>query len=91
VVGLASRIFNGGKDIFPFEKGIIGEDFFIGSPARQEIQDVGNAEMKTPNAGAASALSFFDRYSLQPFVAHKFEVDDGLRLRARPFQLARHQ
>jgi hypothetical protein len=88
VVGLASRIFNGGKNIFSLQEGIIGQDFFIRSPTRQEIQDVGNAETKTANAGAASALSFFHRYSLQPFVAHKFEAYDGMRQRARPARLA---
>jgi hypothetical protein len=78
VVGLASRIFNGGKNIFSIQEGVIRENFFEGRPARQEIQDVGNAETKTPNAGAASTLSFFHRYSLQPFDAHKLEVYDGL-------------
>jgi hypothetical protein len=88
VVGLASRIFNGGKNIFSLQEGIICEDFFIGSPAGQEIQDVENAETKAPNAGAASAISFSHRYSLQSFVAHKFEAYDGMRQRARPARLA---
>ena len=51
VVGLASRIFNGGKNIFPLKEGITCENFFIGSPARQEIQDVGDAETKTRMQG----------------------------------------
>ena len=46
-VGLASCIFNGGKNIFSLQEGIISENFFIASPARQEIQDAGNAETKT--------------------------------------------
>ena len=87
VVGLASRIFNGGKNIFSLQEGVISKNFFEGSPARQEIQDVGNAETKTPNAGAASALSFFHRYSLQPFDAHESEVYDGLGQRARKSQV----
>jgi len=86
VVGLASRIFNGGKNVFSLQKGGISKNFFKGSPARQEIQDVGNAETKTPNAGVASALSFFHRYSLQPFDAHELEVYDGLGQRARKGQ-----
>jgi hypothetical protein len=86
VVGLASRIFNGGKNIFSLQEGVISENFFEGSPARQEIQDVGNAETKTPNAGAASTLTLFHRYSLQPFDAHQMEVYDGLRQRARKSQ-----
>jgi len=73
VVGLASRIFNGGKNIFSLQKGVISENFFERGLARQEIQNIGNAETKTANAGAASALSFFHRYSLQPFDAHKLE------------------
>jgi len=83
VVGLASRVFNGGKNIFSFQEGVISKNFFEGSPARQEIQDIGNAQTKTPNAGAASALSFFHRYPLQPFDAHKLEVYDGSDQRAR--------
>jgi hypothetical protein len=83
VVGLASRIFNGGKNIFPFQEGVISENFFEGSAARQEFQDVGNAETESPNAGAASALSFLHGYPLQPFDAHKLEVYDGLHQRAR--------
>ena len=87
VVGLASCIFNGRKNIFSLQEGIISEDFFIGSPARQEIQDVGNAETKTPNAGAASALTIFHRYSHQPANAHTLEVCDSLGQRAIPSQL----
>ncbi len=86
VVGLASRIFNGGKSIFSFQKGVISKNFFERGPARQKIQDIGNAETKTPNAGAASALSFFHRDCLQPFDAHKFGVFDGLGQRARKSQ-----
>jgi hypothetical protein len=71
VVGLEGRIFNGGENIFFLQEGVISKNFFEGSPARQEIQDVGNAETKTPNAGAPSALRFVHRYSLQPFGAHK--------------------
>ncbi len=74
VVGVASRIFNGGKNIFSLQEGVISENFFEGGSARQEIQDVGNSQTKTPNAGAASALSFFHRYSLQPFDARKWAV-----------------
>jgi hypothetical protein len=87
VVGLTSRVFNGGKNIFPFQKGIIRKYFFKRSPTRQEIQDVGNAETKTANAGAASALSFFHGDPFQPIIAHEFEVYDGSRQRARPSQL----
>ena len=83
VVGLASCIFNGGKDIFSLQEGEISKNFFKGSPARQEIQNVGNTKTKTPNAGAASALSFFHGYSLQPLDAHELEVYDGLGQRAR--------
>ena len=62
VVGLASRVFDGGKNIFSLQEGVISKNLFEGSPARQEIQDVGNAQTKSPNAGAASALPFFHRY-----------------------------
>jgi len=86
VVGLASRILNGGKNIFSLQEGVIRKNFFEGSPARQEVQDVGNAETKTPNAGAASALPFFHRNSLQAFDAHKLEVYDGSSQRARKRQ-----
>jgi hypothetical protein len=86
VVGLASRVFNGGKNIFSLQEGVISKNFFEGSPPSQEIQDVGNAETKTPNAGAASALSFFHRYPLQPFDAHKLEVYDGSGQSARKSQ-----
>src|SRR5208282_2641943 len=86
VVGLAGRILNGGKNVFSLQEGVISKNFFGGSPARQEVQNVGNPETKTPNAGAASALAFFHRYSLQPFVAHKLEVYDGSGQRARKGQ-----
>jgi hypothetical protein len=86
VVGLVGRIFNGGKNIFSLQKGVFSKNFFEGSPARQEIQDIGNSQSKTPNAGAASALSFLHRYSLQPFEAHKLEVYDALGQRARNSQ-----
>ena len=86
VVGLASRIFNGGKNVFSLQEGVISKNFFEGSPAGQEIQDVRNAQTKTPNAGAASALSFFHRNSLQPFDAHKLKVYDVLGQRARKSQ-----
>jgi len=86
VVGPASRVFNGSKNILSLPKGVICKNFFEGGPARQEIQGIGNAEAKTPNAGAASALSFFHRYSLQPFDAHKLEVYEGLGQRARKSQ-----
>ena len=86
VVGLAGRVFNGGKNVFSLQEGVISKNLFKGSPASQEIQDVGNAETKSPNAGAASALSFFHRYPLQPFDAHKLEVYDGLGQRARKSQ-----
>ena len=84
VVCLASRIFNGGEYILFLQEGIVRQNFFIGSPGREEIQNVGNAQAKASNARAASALSFFHRYPLQPFVAHEFEVYDGLTQRARP-------
>jgi hypothetical protein len=86
VVGLASRVFNGGKNIFSLQEGVISKNFFKGSAARHKIQDVGNAETKTPNAGASSALSFFHRYSLQPFDVHKLAVYDGSGQRARKSQ-----
>ncbi len=83
VVGLARRIFSGGKTL---HEGAIRNNLFERSTARQQIQHVGNTETKTPNAGAASALSFFHRYSFQPFDAHKLEVYDGLGQRARKCQ-----
>ena len=78
VVGLASGILNGGENIFSFQEGVVSKDLFEGSPASQEIQDIGYPQTKTPNAGAAAALSFFHRYSLQPLDAPKMEVYDGL-------------
>jgi hypothetical protein len=78
MVGPAICIFNGDKNIFSFPICVISKDFLIGGPARQEVPNVGNAETKAPNAGAASALPFFHRYSLQPFDAHQWEVCDGL-------------
>ncbi len=86
VVGLASRVFNSGKNIFSLQEGVISKNFFKGGPARQEIQDVGNAQTKTSNAGAASALSFFHRYPLQPFDAHELQVYNGSGQRARKRQ-----
>lgn len=86
VVGLASSILNSCEDILSRQKGVIGKNLFEGSPASQELQNIGNSETKTPNAGAASALSFFHRNSLQPFDAHNLEVYDGLGQRARKSQ-----
>jgi len=91
VVGLARRIFNSGKNIFSLQEGVISKNFFERSTARQEIQHVGNTETKTPNAGAASTLAFFHRYSLQPFDAHKLAVYDGLDQRARTRQPRGHE
>jgi len=86
VVGLASGILNSGQNILSLQEGVISENLFEGSPANQELQDIGNSEAKTPNAGAASALSFFHRNSLQPLDAHKLKVYDVLGQRARKSQ-----
>jgi hypothetical protein len=83
VVGLASGILNSGENILSLQEGVISKNFFERSPTSQEIKDIGNSEAKAPNAGAASALSFFHRNSPQPFDAHKLQVYDGLRQRAR--------
>ncbi len=83
MVGLASGILNSGKNILFLQEGVISENFFEGSSTRQEIQDIGNSQTKTTNAGTASALSFFHRNSLQPFDAHRIKVYDGLGQRAR--------
>lgn len=86
MVGLASGILDSGGNILSLQEGVISKNFFEGSPASQELQNIGNSETKTPNAGAASALSFFHRNSLQPFAAHNLKVYDGLGQRARESQ-----
>jgi len=78
VVGLASGILNGGKNIFSLQEAVISKDLFKGSPASQEIQYIGYTQTKAPNAGAAAALSLFHRNSLQPFDGHQLQVYDGL-------------
>ena len=80
---MASGILNSGENILSLQEGVISKNLFEGSPACQEVQDIGNAETKTPNAGAAFALSFFHPNSLQPFDAHKLKAYDGLGPRAR--------
>jgi len=74
MIGLACGILNGGKNIFPLQEWVVGEDLFVRSSSRQQIEDVRDAHAKTADARASAALALFNRDPLQSFDAHWFRV-----------------
>lgn len=74
MVGLAGGVLNGGKNVFPFQERVVREDLIVGSPRRQQIEDVRDADAKTADAWASAAFALFNRDPLQPLDAHWLKV-----------------
>lgn len=72
VIGLPGSIFDGGKDIFPLKKGILGEDFLKRGVSSQQLQDIRNTDTESPNARASSTFPFFYGNTLESFDIHSF-------------------
>jgi len=70
MVGLMGRIFNGGVNIFPLKKSVVGQNLIEARAIGQEFENVGNTKALAPNAGSAPAFALFDGDSLKSVCAH---------------------
>ena len=65
VLGLKGCVLNGSKDIFPFEKRIIGENLFKCRASTQEMQNIGHPDPQASNARPAPAFARLDGNTLK--------------------------
>lgn len=65
MVGLSGGVFDGGKNIFPLKKRVVGDNFFKGSFGSQQFQDIRHSDSESAYAWAASAFTFFHRDALE--------------------------
>ena len=70
MIGLPGGIFNGGQNIFPLKKRVVGKNFFKRGVGSQKIQDIRNPNSKPADARAAPTLAFFYGNTLEPFDIH---------------------
>jgi hypothetical protein len=70
VVCLMCRVFNGGKNVFVFKIGIIGQNLLVRGSRAQKLQNVGDSHSHTTKAWTTTALSWFDGDALEQFHVH---------------------
>ena len=51
--GLKCRVFNRSKDIFPYEKRVIGENLFNGGARAQQMEDIRHTDAQAANVRPA--------------------------------------
>jgi hypothetical protein len=60
MVALPRRIFKRGGNVLVFQQRVIGKDFFTAGASGQQIENVFDADAKTPQAGPPAALGWID-------------------------------
>jgi hypothetical protein len=65
VVGLASRVGEGGLDVVRFKVGEVAQDVVLRGTAREAFEDVSHPNAHTPDARATAALVGLDRDALK--------------------------
>jgi hypothetical protein len=73
VIGLIRSIINRGEDIFVFQRGIIGENFFEQSSGSEQLKNVSHSDTLSTDAWAASTLAFFYCDPAKAFQVHKLD------------------
>ena len=60
MLGLKGRVLNGGEDIFPFEKRVIGENLFECRASTKQMQNIRYPESQAADTRTASAFARLD-------------------------------
>jgi hypothetical protein len=69
MVSLMGRVLDGGVDVLWVRGGVVGQNLVVARAIGQEFENVGHTETLAPNAGTASAFTFFDGDSLESVCA----------------------
>lgn len=57
MIGLMGGVLQCCEDVIFFEEGIVFEDFFVGGAVGEQVEEVGNPETVSTNAGLPAAFA----------------------------------
>lgn len=83
MICLVGGVFNRREDVLFFQERVLRQDFFVGGPCRQQLQDVGNTNAESPNAGPSPAFSLLNSNPLEAFRVHLRQVYPCLQVISR--------
>ncbi len=70
MVSLMRCVLNGSVDVFPFEEGVVGQNFVEARAVRQKLKNVDPTETLAANARTPPTFSFIDGDSFESVCAH---------------------
>ena len=72
MIGLACSVFDGRENVLSLQERIVGENLVDGGAGGKQLEHIRHANAIAANAGAATALSFLDRDSVEALNIHRY-------------------